>query len=208
MWSKKRLSPTESTRIRPKPSNPDAFRTTRPPDHPTQTHFGAPTRRTRRKQRNPDAFRTTRPPGDWTTSSAPPPHTETNPTEQVTGAADMTTTRNTRILPSPGLSGSSVPTRPQARPNTLQPALSMTQNPPSRNSGRERRRHPPYQWPGTPPGPPDSATRSASKRPTQRSSSGLDSHFLVPKEATETRATAEAKRMSPLGSLIGAPTLL
>ena len=28
MWSKKRLSPTESTRIRPKPSNPDAFRTT------------------------------------------------------------------------------------------------------------------------------------------------------------------------------------
>ena len=28
MWSKKRLSPTESTRIRPKPPNPDAFRTT------------------------------------------------------------------------------------------------------------------------------------------------------------------------------------
>ena len=28
MWSKKRLSVTESTRIRPKPPNPDAFRTT------------------------------------------------------------------------------------------------------------------------------------------------------------------------------------
>ena len=28
MWSKKRLSLTESTRIQPKPSNPDAFRTT------------------------------------------------------------------------------------------------------------------------------------------------------------------------------------
>ena len=28
MWSKKRLSLAESTRIRPKPSNPDAFRTT------------------------------------------------------------------------------------------------------------------------------------------------------------------------------------
>ena len=61
MWSKKRLSLTESTRIRPKPSNPDAFRTTparSPPktarlrrisDHPraeptenseTQTRFG------------------------------------------------------------------------------------------------------------------------------------------------------------------------
>ena len=61
MWSKKRLSLTESTRIRPKPSNPDAFWTihARSPsktvklrrflDHPraepvenseTQTHFG------------------------------------------------------------------------------------------------------------------------------------------------------------------------
>ena len=63
MWSKKRLSLTESTRIRPKPSNPDAFRTTparspsktarlrRISDHPraeptenseTQTRFGPP----------------------------------------------------------------------------------------------------------------------------------------------------------------------
>ena len=36
MWSKKRLSLTESTRIRPKPSNPDAFRTT-PARSPSKT---------------------------------------------------------------------------------------------------------------------------------------------------------------------------
>ena len=63
MWSKMRLSLTESARIQPKPSNPDAFRTTparSPPktaklrrilDHPraepvenseTQTRFGSP----------------------------------------------------------------------------------------------------------------------------------------------------------------------
>ena len=118
MWSKKRLSPTESTRIRPKPSNPDAFRTTHARNPPNTA-----------KPRRISDHQTTRPPGDWTTSSAPPPHTETSPTEQVTGTVDMTITRNTRILPSPGLSGSSVPARPQVRPNTLQPALSMTRNP-------------------------------------------------------------------------------
>ena len=193
-WSKKRLSPTESTRIRPKPSNPDAFRTTharsppntakprrildhqttRPLDHEQRTttaHGSQPYRAGDGSGGHDHHAQHPYPPFPWTQRE--------QYADQTTGPPQY------------------IPTRPVNDPE-----------PPSRNSGRERRRHPPCQWPGALPGPPGSAARPSSKRSTQRSSSGLDSHPLVPKEATETRATAEAKRMSPLGSLIGAPTLL
>ena len=213
-WSKKRLSfgrerglgghvvqkASESHRIHPNPAK--TIKPRRISDHPrakpaenseTQTHFGPPdhqtTRRLDHEQRTTTAhgsqpYRAGDGSGGYDHHAQHPyppfPRTQREQcTGQTTGPPQYT------------------PTRPINDPE-----------PPSRNSGRERRRHPPCQWPGALPGPPDSAARSASKRSTQRSSSGLDSHFLVPKEATETRATAEAKRMSPLGSLIGAPTLL